>query len=632
MKRKLNFSLLVSALLLSSSLYGVENSLDIDSLLDDIENKTDLSEQTKLENSGISFVYTRNDIERMQVRYLKDILKLGSIFGYTENRYGLPDPLTHGDSKPFMSSSIRIFIDNQEIIGGMYGSGLILYGDLDLEFVDHIEIYTQSPTYEYSTEPTIMLIKLYSKTASKDEGTKVELLTASHKSTRINAYTSSELANGWSYFSYVSRENLNRRRYKSFDTELSRDKQVGHIFTSFQNENNHINIDFVRSKRDGFAGPSFDATPIESSLNSDSLHIGYDADIDNFSFLLAYDYLGTKNRLTDDNVVLSMRDVDTTSKIFSTEFKYKKNIYENSLIVGAKYRYKKYNFDKYILNNIKMPLKENKKQSVVTLFIENQYFAMQNLIVTAGLQGVYVNNKDAINNKESNLLLYRFGMTYLSNNFIFKTVLSHSEAFLEPYLIDSPSFVVSEEIAESKSDTIYENIIYQKDNNRYELVIGYQRNENYLLPDRAEAGKLNAQDKDIEASLAIGRWEHKYNKYDKLFTEFSYLKICNIGDIDSIGTYKVVVRNLNSYNSFDIFNEIVYDRNDLKNKNFYDYSTGVTYHHKKYLNFAFKAENLFDKADVTSYSRIDVIDKKELEPLTISPIDRRFTVSMEYMF
>ena len=632
MKKRFNFSLLVSALLLSSSLYAVENSLDIDSLLDDIENKTDLSEQTKLENSGISFVYTRNDIERMQVRYLKDILKLGSIFGYTENRYGLPDPLTHGDSKPFMSSSIRIFIDNQEIIGGMYGSGLILYGDLDLEFVDHIEIYTQSPTYEYSTEPTIMLIKLYSKTALKDEGTKVELLTASYKSTRINAYTSRELSDGWSYFSYISRENLNRTRYKSFDTELSRDKKVGHIFTSFQNETNHINIDFVRSQRDGFAGPSLDATPVESSLDSDSLHIGYDTDINNFSFLLAYDYLGTNNRLKDDNSVLSMRDVETTSNIFSSELKYKKDIYDNFLIFGAKYRYKKYNFDKYILNDITMPLKKNKRQSVVTLFAENQYFAMKNFILTAGLQGVYVKNKDAINNKESNLLLYRFGMTYLANNLIFKTVLSHSEAFLEPYLIDSPSFVVSGEIADTKSDTIYENIIYQKDNNRYELIIGYQRNENYLLPDKNEGGKLNAQDKDIEASLAIGRWEYKYNRYDKFFTELSYLKIYNIGDVYSIGTYKVVLRNLNSYNNFDIFNEIVYDRNDLRKKNFYDYGTGVIYHHKKYLNFALKAENLFDKARSASYIRIDSSTATMQEPLNISPIDRRFTVSMEYLF
>ena len=97
------------------------DDLDIDSLLKDIEKKTDLSEKTKLENSGISFIYTRDDINRMQAKNLKDILKSMYPFRYAENRLGLPDPLTYGTGLPFASSNIRIFIDNQEIVGGIMG-------------------------------------------------------------------------------------------------------------------------------------------------------------------------------------------------------------------------------------------------------------------------------------------------------------------------------------------------------------------------------------------------------------------------------------------------------------------------------------------------------------------------------
>jgi len=642
MKKRFNVSLLISALFFSTSLYSIESNLDIDSLLDDIKNKTDLSEKTKLENSGISFIYTRDDIERMQARYLKDILKSGSIFGYSENKYGLPDPLTQGDSMPFMSSSMRVFIDNQEITGGMYGSGLILYGDLDIEFVDHIEIYTQSPTYEYSTEPTIMLIKLYSKSSVKDEGTKISLLGAQDKSLRINAYTSRELSNNWSYFTYVSRENLNRTKYKSFDTEISRDKKVAHIFSSVQNENNNIYVDFIKSKRDGFSGPSLDATPTGNSLDLTSFHIGYDSKIDNFAFLIAYDYFATKNNLTDDVTPIqsepfngtypySSLNIETTSKIFSTELKYKRKIDKHSIIIGTKYRYKKYYFNKYLLNNIKMPHKKNTQQCVSTLFAEEQYLVMQNMMLTAGIQNVYVYNKDALTNKKNNLLLYRFGITHLIDRFIFKTVFSHSESYLEPYLIDS-SLVVDGKIKNNSSDTIYENIIYKTEYNRYEIVVGYQINENYLLPDKDNRGKLNAQNQDIQASLAIARWEHKYNKYDKFFTKLSYMNVQNIGDLENYNSYKFVVRNLNTYKKFDIFHELIYDRDNINKENFYDYSTGFVYHHKKNLNLSFKAENLFDKADVVSYIRIDPVSFEEEEKLKVSPIDRRFTLSMEYLF
>ena len=102
-------------------------------------------------------------LQRMQAKSLKDILKSTYPLGYNENRYGRPDPTTFPiAAAPFLSSMMRVFIDNQEITTGLYGSGIVLLGDINLEFVDHIEVYTQNPSYEYSTESTYVLVKLYS--------------------------------------------------------------------------------------------------------------------------------------------------------------------------------------------------------------------------------------------------------------------------------------------------------------------------------------------------------------------------------------------------------------------------------------------------------------------------------------
>lgn len=147
---------------------------NIEELLNTIQKKTDLSSKTKMENGGISFIYTRDDLERMQANYLKDILKSVYPFGYSENKFGLSDPMYLDSLHPFVSSAMRIFIDNQEITTSLYGSGLIVLGDIDIGFIDHIEIYSQNPSYEFSTEPTFVLIKLFQNHIKKMQVEKLQ--------------------------------------------------------------------------------------------------------------------------------------------------------------------------------------------------------------------------------------------------------------------------------------------------------------------------------------------------------------------------------------------------------------------------------------------------------------------------
>ena len=118
-----------------------------DELLIDIELKNDLSQKTKKANNGIVTVITRSDLNMMNAKHLRDILKTTEI-GYNISRYGLVDPNMKGFS-PFASSNIRVYIDNQEISSSLYGSGLTILGDIDLGFVDHIEIYTANPSFEF---------------------------------------------------------------------------------------------------------------------------------------------------------------------------------------------------------------------------------------------------------------------------------------------------------------------------------------------------------------------------------------------------------------------------------------------------------------------------------------------------
>jgi vitamin B12 transporter len=148
--RALHVSFLISLL----TPFAHANS-DLDNLLNIYATKSDLSKKTKKENSGNLILFTRKDLEIMQAKTLVDVLKSNPFIRYRVSRYNVPDPLNNGESSPVNSNNIRIFIDEQEMTSASYGSGFPLIGDIDLGFVDHIEIYSFAPSFEYTTERRI---------------------------------------------------------------------------------------------------------------------------------------------------------------------------------------------------------------------------------------------------------------------------------------------------------------------------------------------------------------------------------------------------------------------------------------------------------------------------------------------
>ena len=133
------------------------------------------------------------------------------------------------------------------------------------------------------------------------------------------------------------------------------------------------------------------------------------------------------------------------------------------------------------------------------------------------------------------------------------------------------------------------------------------------------------------------KWTHEYNKVDKLYLTAGKYQINNLPTADKITSYTSTIRNLNTYGKFDIFNEIVYSRDNIDKKNFYDYSAGVIYHSTDDLSVAIKGTNLFNKSKTIDYKRLDIStlysEKPSYEtPLKISPIDKSIIITLEYTF
>jgi len=616
------------------------DDLNIDNLLQNIEKKTDLSEKTKSANAGVSIIYTRDDIDRMQIANIQDILKLIYPVGYNENRYGAVDPFNVGASQPFVSSQIRVFIDNQEISTGLYSSGLIAISNIGIEWADHIEVYTQAPTYEFTTEPTVTLIKLYTKSVLKDAGGKAFLSTGSYGASKIGAYYAQEL-NDWSYFISLSQYNAKRKKYNNRGSELSRDKKMNTVVATLKKGKHNLLLTAISRKINVFFDKSLDGTPTKSELDGGYLHLGYDAKIGNLSYLLSYSNMFSTSEMTDDVTPRKTAPfyglfpiksfyADVSAEVIDAEIKYNINMKNNKLILGLKHRLKKYDYNKIIVNGKTMPKHKNNQQDISTAFIEDQYFLQENSIITLGVEFSKVKNNNSI--QQDDLLMYRLAHTYTNDQFIIKTIALHTEMSLDPYLINNKKFLANpnQSYDTRDSNAFVENIIYKDKNSEYELILDYTEAKNYLKLNMQ--GKYETYNKNIIMKGINTRWKYHYNRYDKLSVELGYRRIDNIPMVNTMKSYRIILQNINTYKKFDIFNELLYSRDNIDKNNFYDYSIGIQYHYNDDLLFSVKGINILDKAKTAKYQRMDPTTLKRIQPLEISPIDRSVTFSVSYTF
>jgi len=615
----------------------------IDNLLGMIQKKSDLSQKTKLANSGVSFVWTRDDLDRMQITNLKQILNTIYPFGYNENRYGLVDPLTYNSGQPFLSSTVRLYIDNQEITTGLYGSGVFLMGDANIDWVDHIEIYTQNPTYEYATESTVTLIKLYTKSVSKDEGSMLKVAGGSYGASTLDGYNAGYV-NDWSYFVFGLASNDKREKYYSHTTELSRDKKINSIVATLHKGNTNILLNAFTQDRDGFMSKSLDATPEKSQLNAKYLHLGIDSKINNFFYLFTASYTKATEEMLDNVTPISSApyygmfpikstQTATHSYVVTGEVKYKYHKENNTLLTGLKYRTKRAKWDKALLNGINMAANDNTRiQNIATAYVENQYALHKNSIFTIGVEYQRVENRDTVQN--DNFIMYRAGHTYTTDSWTVKTFYSHTLSTLEPYLVKSFAFTAHplSYYKPSQNDTLVEDILYEKKNNKYELIFDYTQGKDYYIP--LDAGRIVNYDKILKMGGVEARWTHFYHGCDKLFVQGGYRVIYNTPKeyFSNLKQYRAVVRNINTFDKFDIFNELIYNRNNVSNKNFYNYSAGVQYNYSDSFTFAIKGINLFDDARTTNYARINPVTFQAEKELNISPIDREVQISVKWIF
>ena len=613
-----------SILLLSLSL--LLPAQDLDNLLDTYAHNSDLSEKTKLESGGSVIIFTRKDIETMQARTLKDLLKSHPILRYKESRYAVADMQNRGGDNIFVSSNVRVYIDNQEFTSAISGSGFPLAGSFSLDPIDHVEIYSQSPSYEFSTEPTYLLIKMYSKLASRDRGGKVTLSAGSRGYSQDSAFYADEFEN-FSYVASVTYANDRKKNYSNYTVPIKRDTESVSFFGSLYSDTQKLQIMAGKSNRNTSLGSSPTGTNTVSEGDYSYFHAGYETTVFNNLFLaLVYQNSELGGKSVESLPIFFIKSIENNVKeeVLTTELKYKLESNDNRLILGTKLRFKSFDITDYKVNGADILTPNYDSQNTYAFFVEERHSLSDNNILNFAFQYSHVDNNKF---DDANLYQARLSHTYVNNEAVFKSFIYRIESLVEPYvyLRIRPQSSLSPQVMHA----IGEEFKYHFFKSDLKILVSYGAIKDMLVEDSSliDTPFLNYKD-NVRTIDSYLEYTYNFNINNKLTTNVSYSKFIEF-DQKNIAAF---IRSLNIIGKFDIFNEVVYNYYNLNRHDFYDYSAGVKYHYSKALSLAVKGENIFDQGYEDFYSRINPMTGQPDSDVPISPIEQRVYFTMEYLF
>jgi iron complex outermembrane receptor protein len=614
-------------LLTSSTLF----SGNVDSILEEYSQKNQLSQKTIDENKGHLVLFTREKLEKMHAKTLKDVFKTTPVIYYHENRYGLPDPLTSGSIEPYRSNFIRLYIDGVEITQGWAGSGLLLYGDINIDFVDHIEFYYMTPSFESSVEPAFMTIFLYSKDPKRDSGGKINLISGS-RGYNMETFSYGEQKEDFSYMVNISHTDAKREKIDNgTPTPLSRDFERLQLFSYIKSEDQIFHLQIVKKDMDSLAGASWDATPQIAEMDFLNLHMDYGIDFtENWHALLSYDWFRVDTRSDDElplawmyPVAIDHLDSRSENSTLTAELTYKQKIGKHRINAGIKGRDKK--LDSVSLDGQKVALPDFNSEKIASLYFQDQYALDQQQLLSVGISYNYFERNGQTN--DDSLLQLRLGYIYTSAHWSYKAYLYRTQFAIEPLMrYFYPN--LTQDMETQTTLGVTQEISYEKDQHHIRLILHMMQDENSLLQNTI--GGLD----DTKYYTSILNYDYSFDQNNKVDLQLYYARyedIFNYNELNDISGYFSL---FNSYGDFDFYNGLVWHRNSVDWENYFDWTSSITWNINEELTLTIKGDNILNKAKETILRRFDVSSGMPvpMAPLSISPIDQRFTIELEYLF
>ncbi len=609
---------------------------DLNTLLELYEGENDLSKETKKNTVGGVLVYTRQDLEKMKVSSLSELLKNIPFYKYAENTLGFTD-IVYNKYLLSTSSDVRLYMNEREISSPFFGSSISLMSKLDADFIDHVEIYYNSTTFEFGIEPAKLVVSVYTKDPRRENGGNLNLKVATDKSKEGNI-SYGKIFDNFSVYAYANTKNTKEYNPIIDKQEISKDKKSKHFFISLKNKNHTLEYNKIQTNADIFIQGG-NSTPIlnEATNNYDMLAWTSNC-LDKRLFInLDYIFLETDTNKRDDEPILfpiPSEDSDYRMRLKNKEYslgtsiKYKEHLDNNDILIGAYFKRKSVKNKEFKLKPSVPWIKGDtlyEKEDIYSIFIENKYDIndRHSLLASFKYDKIHIDNHKI---KKDNLFSKRFGYIYKNKDFLFKTFYSNYDVSFDQYIYYYAKMYGGDpkKIKNQKNEDITLDFIWNKKDKKYDLSLFFTKEEKSITQKYKNTTKPTYT-KGISFSTSyhfdlLHRLNTNIFVANKKIKEFEEKNTFYGGSINLTNTFFV-----GHSEKFDLYNQLIYRGGYEDLKDGYNFNSTITYQVKKDFKVYVKGENILNKAIKTSYNI-----KNQKRPIKVST--KRFLLGIEYKF
>jgi iron complex outermembrane receptor protein len=616
--------LILSLFLLNILLYSQEQSLD--NLLKEYTSSKELYLETKKESAGHLIIFSRSDLDKMQAYTLNDVLKTLRMFTLQTRKNGMTTLTKAGDSQ-LSSHPAKIYINSHELNSATLGNVLVQYGKMGLYFIDHIEVYQAGSSVTFGNEPGSMLIKLYTKEPSRENGTSTQVSLDSLGGSTLQAVDAG-VFDDYSYLANVDLKKDNFKSYRTNNSELSKDGKRGQFYFKFSKDESYdIEVGAAEAIYDIFSGLGTAAT--DGYTHTKDIYVQATKYFDNDVIIKLSSSYESLKLYNQDSIGILLPDATTTNSL-NTTIGTKVNSAtldkrfingSNDLLIGAQFKHQKFKIDEYKSNGVDKPMTWGPTDlSIYMAYLENLYNINENHLITLSAK---IDHYDNDLSKSSTEHILRAGYVALIDE-SWKFKLFAVKSYVYPTFLQttySPNYNINPDLQSSKSVTYSAEIIYNTDKATLSFGGGTSEVDDEIVFNMSQNRYVNSTQKD-SCDILHANAEYRFDIDNKLRIEYFKSFQKNYYSPKDGG----FIQFFNTVGNFDFYNELIYRSaytsiDNVKMSAGYDYSLGAIYKINRRTEVKLKGENLLGRASEVPLSGIKV-----------PAIDRRVLLTMEYTF
>ncbi len=616
---------------------------NIEALLEEYKEQSELSKKTRDESLGYLYVFTRDDLERMQAYTLLDIVKLLRMQNLIITTFGQNATVASGDY-PSLANYVKLYINDQDISSIDSNSPFFMFNNLPLDHIDHIEIYYLGSSVRLADEPAFLVIKAYTKLPERENTNFIRGSVSSTRGYGFSFFDAREVDDNLSYLVYFNRSLINNKARELSNQHINNDSLENYLYLNIRYKGTRFEISGLHKNFYNFLGYSADGAPDKGKIKANEAYFLVSREFLQdkslkLKFSLAYDQwnYSEKNDPLQGGIVSFSSDFSNPAVKATGEVEFFKtyasasiskvfNTKNNSLFLVTTYKSKDYsNFNlkyKYLLGNESdiSDVFKLRKETIFTIAVENQFNINQSNLILAGIR------YDAIQRdggkKDFYPMTAKLGYIYVPKRDItFKTFLATN--------IITPSFF--QELG-AKQNLDYEKYLiysfefsYSKGNHKISLLAGWNKIKDKIAP---ENGFLVNLQNSYEASSVSVDYTYKFNKTDKLM--LNYWKTFNV-DLAGTPVEGGYVRLFKNFEKLYVYSDVVYRKGyeifGTKIESSYDLSLSLSYDINESIKVAFKGQNLLNNSLKTAFYIPTLMGIKPLRT-----IDRKYIFSITTYF